>query len=165
MDLVRQRRSIRKYKPDPVDEDDLKYVLEAARLAPSWDNRQCWNFIIVKGQRLREELASAARRKWVADAPVVLVACADPSRSAKKDGKEYYLVDMGVCVEHLILAATERGLGTCWVGDFKEKQVKKALDIPKNIKVAALIPLGKPDEIPSQEERKSFESITSSEKY
>jgi len=186
MDLVRRRRSIRKYKPDHVPEEKLKYVLEAARIAPSWQNRQCWKYIIVTDEALRKKIIergsappTEARtpmhrdegrpvrpRDWAAQAPIVIVGCADPTKSGNKEEKQYYLLDMGISMEHLILAAAEQGLGTCWIGGgFDEIVVKEALGIPKEIRVVALTPLGYPDEVTEPKPRKTLEEITSRNRW
>ncbi|MEM2465467.1 MAG: nitroreductase family protein, partial [Candidatus Bathyarchaeia archaeon] len=181
LDLVLRRRSIRKYKTDPIPEDTIRYVLETARHAPSWANQQCWKYIVVTDEDLKKEIASMAPppssrvpppswdrnllppleprpRDWAARAPVIIVGCADPTKSGRKEGKDYYLVDMGISMEHLILAAAEQGLGTCWIGGgFNEENVKKALGIPDEIRVVALTPLGYPDEQPSPRPRRSFD--------
>ena len=162
MALALKRRSIRKYKSDSVSEEKLKYVLEAARIAPSWSNRQCWKYIIVTDEALRKKMIERVSpppaptngrpvksRDWAAQAPIVIVGCADPTKSGDKDGKPYYLVDMRISMEHLILAAAEQGLGTCWIGGgFDESIVKEALGVPKEIRVVALTPLGYLDEVP-----------------
>ena len=163
MKAIRDRRSIRKYKPDPVPEKEIGYVLEAARLAPSWGNRQCWRYIVVTDEALRKRIT---QRDWAAQAPVVIVGCADPAKAGNKDGKPYYMLDMGISMEHLMLAATERGLGTCWIGgQFDEKTVKEALGVPENIRVVALTPLGYPDEAPPAKERKSMGETISRNKW
>jgi nitroreductase len=182
LELVQKRRSIRKYKSDSVPEEKLNYVLEAARLSPSWGNRQCWNYIIVTDEALRkkivmrretpanvagttraiEERKSRRSREWIAQAPIIIVGCADPTKSGDKEEKQYYLLDMGISMEHLILAAAEQGLGTCWIGGgFNEQIVKEALDIPKDIRMVALTPLGYPDEATEPKSRKTLEEITS----
>ena len=103
MDLVLKRRSIRKYKPDPVPEEKLKYVLDAARLAPSWGNRQCWKYIIVTDEALRKKIIERnlpppvegrpmRPRDWAAQAPIIIVGCADPTKSGNKEEKQYYLL-------------------------------------------------------------------------
>ncbi|MDQ1278864.1 MAG: hypothetical protein QG670_124 [Thermoproteota archaeon] len=172
MDVVVKRRSIRKYKSDPIPEAKLKRVLEAARLAPSWGNRQCWRYIIVSDEALRKKIVERAGpapadgrpirpRDWIAQAPIIIVGCADPTKSGDKEGKLYYLLDMGISIEHLILAAANEGLGTCWIGGgFDETVVKEALGILKEIKVVALVPLGYPDEAPDPRTRNSLEEIT-----
>jgi nitroreductase len=144
LDIARRRRSIRKYKPNPVPEDKLQYVLEAARTAPSWANRQCWRYIVVKDEALRRKIT---QRDWAAEAPIIIVACADPDLSGNKFGQPYYMLDVGSSVDHLMLAAAEQGLGTCWIGgQFDEKTVKEALGVPDQIRVVALTPLGYPAE-------------------
>jgi nitroreductase len=176
IELVLQRRSIRKYKPDPVPDEKLKYVLEAARIAPSWGNRQCWQYLIVTDEALRKKIIARASppspsaegrpvrpRDWIAQAPIIIVGCADPTKSGNKEGKEYYLLDMGISMEHLILAAAEQGLGTCWIGGgFDETVVKEALRIPPEIRVVALTPLGYPDEVTEPRPRKTMEEMTRS---
>jgi nitroreductase len=186
LELARKRRSIRKYKPDPVSDDDLAYVLEAARIAPSWGNRQCWKYIIVSDAALRQQIVKhpdtpivkdemtrtrttrqqRRSREWIAQAPIIIVGCADPSLSGDKQGKPYYLLDMGISMEHLLLAAAERGLGTCWIGgQFDEATVKTALAIPDAMRVVALTPFGYPDETREPKSRKSMDEITSRNRW
>ncbi len=163
MDVIRDRRSVRKYKSTPVSRDDIDYVLEAARLAPSWGNRQCWRYIIVTDEELRKKITI---RDWAAEAPVVIVGCADPTKAGDKAGKPYYMLDMGISMEHLILAAHERGLGTCWLGgQFDEEVVREALGVPESHRVVALTPLGYPDETPPAKDRKKDEELFSWEKW
>jgi nitroreductase len=145
MKVVKTRRSIRRYKSAPVSDQDLKTILEAARLAPSWGNHQCWQYVIVTNQSIKEQLAGAGR-KWISDAPVIIVACAGPNASGHKPGMDYFMLDMGISSEHLVLAATNLGLGTCWIGAFDEEQVKEALGVPSEIRVVAYTPLGYPAE-------------------
>jgi nitroreductase len=157
MDVIRDRRSIRRYKTTPVSNDDIEYVLEAARLAPSWSNRQCWRYIVVTDEGLRKKIT---KRDWAAEAPVVIVGCADPTKAGNKAGKPYYMLDMGISMEHLILAAHDRGLGTCWLGgQFDEEVVREALGVPESHRVVALTPLGYPDEAPQAKSRKSFNDL------
>jgi nitroreductase len=157
MDVIRDRRSIRKYKTTPVSNDDIEYVLEAARLAPSWSNRQCWRYIVVTDEGLRKKIT---KRDWAAEAPVVIVGCADPTKAGNKAGKPYYMLDMGISMEHLILAAHDRGLGTCWLGgQFDEEVVREALGVPESHRVVALTPLGYPDEAPLAKSRKSSNDL------
>jgi nitroreductase len=164
MEVIRRRRSIRKYKPDPVPEEEIKYVLEAARLAPSWANSQCWHFVVVTDEEVKRQVAQAGN-EWIAQAPVIIVACADPTKPGTKGDQPYYLVDIGIAMEHLVLAAADRGLGTCWIGWFDEEKVKKALGVPENIRVVASTPLGYPDESPDPRPRKSLDEIVSYNGY
>ena len=145
MDLVKKRRSIRKYKSNPVSDEDLKTMLEAARLAPSWGNRQCWQYIIVRDQSIKMKLAEAGG-KWIAKAPVIIVACMDPKASGYKPNMDYFMLDIGISFEHLILAATNLGLGTCWIGGFDKEIARQALGVPNEIRVVAYTPVGYPDE-------------------
>jgi len=164
MDAIRQRRSIRKYRPDPVPQEEIEYVLEAARLAPSWANSQCWHFVVVTDPQVKAAVAKAGNA-WTAQAPALIVACADPTQPGTKGDQPYYMLDIGIAMEHLILAATDRGLGTCWIGAFKEEVAKEALGVPKSIRVVAFTPLGYPAETPRPQQRKSLEHIVSYNRY
>ncbi|MGB9597019.1 MAG: nitroreductase family protein [Candidatus Poribacteria bacterium] len=164
MDVIMKRRSIRKYKPDMVSDEDIEYIIESARLAPSWANSQCWKFVVVKDPKVKENLASAGN-SWIAHAPVIIAACADPSKPGTKGDQQYYMLDIGIAMEHLILAAADKGLGTCWIGAFNEAVAKKALNVPDNIRVVALTPLGYPDESPAQRPRKALKDIMGIDKY
>ena len=155
LELVHTRRSIRRFRPDPVPEAKLDRVLEAARLAPSWANGQCWTFVVVMEAKVKNALA-AAGNDWIEGAPIIIAACADPTASGTKGDQSYYLVDVGIAMEHLVLAAAEEGLGTCWIGWFDERKARKALGVPDNIRVVATTPLGYPDEDPPARPRKSL---------
>lgn len=163
MDLftaIKTRRSIRRFKDKPVEEDKLKRVLEAARLAPSARNLQDWKFILVTDRVLREKLAEAAKgQRFVAEAPVVIVACGTKTDYIMTCGQYSYTLDVSIAVTHIILKAVEEGLGTCWLGAFHEGEVKKILGIPEQIKVVAMIPIGYPDIEPKATSRKPLEEI------
>lgn len=143
MDVVAARKSVRSYMDKPVEEEKLSKVLEAARLAPSWANKQCCRYIVVKDKARIQELAGGLNG-WLKQAPVIVVACADPKDSGERNSMNYYLVDVGISMQQLVLAATALELGTCWVGAFDEAKIKKGLEIPENVKVVALTPLGYP---------------------
>ena len=163
MDLVKKRRSIRKYKPEPVPKEDIEYILEAARQAPSWANRQCWRYIVVSDEAIRKKITM---REWAAKAPIVIVGCGDPTKAGNLDGRPYYMLDMGISMEHLVLAAAEKGLGTCWIGgQFDEKVVREALGVPESHRVVALTPLGYPDESPAAKDRKPLTELVTWEKW
>jgi len=164
MEVVRQRRSVRKYRPDPVPQAKLDSVLEAARLAPSWANGQCWTFIVVTDPKVKQALAEAGN-EWIEQAPAIIAACADPKASGTKGDQGYYLLDIGIAMEHLVLAAAEQGLGTCWIGWFDEAKAKKALGVPDGIRVVAATPLGYPDEEPEARPRKSLEEIVRKDRW
>ena len=163
MDLVLKRRSIRKYKPEPVPKEDIEYILEAARQAPSWANRQCWRYIVVSDEAIRKKITM---REWAAKAPIVIVGCGDPTKAGNLDGRPYYMLDMGISMEHLVLAAAEKGLGTCWIGgQFDEKVVREALGVPESHRVVALTPHGYPDESPAAKDRKTLVELVTWEKW
>jgi len=163
IEIVKKRRSIRKYKSDQIPEKQLKYVIEAARLAPSWANKQPWKFIIVTDQVLKRKITM---RDWAAEAPIVIVGIANPTLSGTRADKHYYLLDMGIAMEHMMLAAAELGLGTCWIGgQFNEDIVRDTLKIPDQYRVVALTPLGYSDEKPSLKERKDVKEIIINETW
>ena len=144
-DVVDARKSVRDYQDRAVEEEKLTKILEAARWAPSWGNMQCCRYIVVKDKKTIEDLASMFIG-WIKQAPVIVVACANPKDSGSRNGMDYYLVDVGIALQQLVLAAANLGLGTCWIGGFDEAKIKKTLQIPENVKVVALTPLGYPAE-------------------
>jgi nitroreductase len=170
-DVIKTRTSIRGYNDKPVEEEKLTYVLDCARRAPSWANKQCWRFIVVRSKDAIKELAKhCVFNRWVQTAPVVIVACADPSESGSHDDLLFYAVDVAIAVENLILAATDVHLGTCWIGAFNEQKIKEQLEIPKRIRIVTLIPLGYPSDkkgviatitrdLANGEKRKSLDEI------
>ena len=164
MDVIRKRRSIRKYKPDPVPEEEIKYILEAARLAPSWANTQCWHFVVVTDPEVKVKIGEAGFR-WTARGPAIIVACADAAQVGFREDQYFYLVDIGIALEHLVLAAADRGLGTCWIVGFSEAKVKEILGVPENIRIVALTPLGYPAEDPPPRDRKPLELIFSYNRF
>ena len=168
LDVIQKRRSVRKYKEDPIPEKALMRVLEAARLAPSGKNIQPWKFIIVKDKVLKEKLAQAsAGQFFMAEAPIIIVGCGFPDNCYAHMGRymKSWSVDVTIALEHLILQAQEEGLGTCWIGSFEEEEVKAILNIPENVKVLALTPLGYPDEIPRFRGRKNLDEIISYDRF
>lgn len=166
--VIKERRSVRRYKADPIPDDVLHRVLEAARFSPSGKNLQPWKFILVHDESLKQRLAEASfRQTFIAEAPVVVVACGDPDRCYSRMGNymKSWAVDVAIAFEHLILQAQDEGLGTCWIGAFEEKDVKSILDVPEGVRVLALTPLGYPDENPVPRGRKSLEEIVSYNSY
>ena len=163
--VFRDRRSIRKYKDTPVETDKIEQILDAARLAPSWKNLQCWRFLVVNNREQKSALLEAFPEenpgtRAIAAAPVVIVICADPTESGIKNGIEYYVADTAIAFEHLCLSAHALGLGTCWMGWYNESVVKKVLSIPDAIRVVGVTPLGYPDQEPKARPRKVLSEIT-----
>jgi nitroreductase len=161
-EAVRERTSIRAYKPDPIEEDKLERILDAARLAPSGKNGQPWTFIVVKDEEIRRKLVPACKnQEFVGQAPVVVVACGNEERAYKKMGGYWNSMplDIGIAIEHLMLAAVSEGLGTCWIGAFFEEQVREILGVPEGVKIVALTPIGYPAGEKTPRPRKSLDEI------
>jgi nitroreductase len=145
--VIKSRSSIRDYLDKIVEDEKINFILECARLAPSWANRQCWHFIVVKDKKSIVNLSKTSIiNRWLKNVPVIIVACGDTTKSGSRNNINYFIVDVSIALEHLVLAATDKGLGTCWIAGFDEKKVKKILRIPKHIQVVALTPLGYPAE-------------------
>jgi nitroreductase len=150
-DVVASRHSVRTYKPEPVPDELIRQCLEAARLAPSWRNGQCWRFVVIKDSAVIAQLAAQRVygypiNSWLRSAPVVIVACAEPRESGQHGDLPYWAVDTAIAMEHLVLAATALGLGTCWIGGFNEDTVRRLIAAPPRIRMVALTPLGYPAE-------------------
>ncbi len=164
MDLfeaIKTRRSIRKYLDKPVEKEKLQAVLEAVRMAPSWANMQCWRMVVVKDKATKQKISelsyvesyfapkgykSNPSKKALAEAPVVIVLCADPAQSGVLWGQTYYLTDAGIAAQNLMLAARGLGLGTVFAGVYEEEKLKTLLGIPAAIRVVGLLPVGYPAE-------------------
>lgn len=145
VEAIKARTSVREYSNKAVEEEKITHVLECARLAPSWSNKQCWRFIVIRDKNIIDEIAkTTVINHWLKTAPVVIVACGDPTESGSHDDLTYYMVDVSIALEHLVLGATDIGLGTCWIAGFHEQKIKEILGIPKRIRIVALTPLGYP---------------------
>ena len=168
MDLIEKRKSIRSYKPQDVEEEKLNYILQAFRKAPSAKNLQPWKLIVVKDKKKISDLSIACNNQtFISEAPVLVVACAkeDEAYGVMGGYMNSYPVDIALALEHLILAATEKGLGTCWIGAFKEKLVKDLLDVPDNVRVVAITPVGYPAIEGRTRGRKPISEIVCYDKY
>ena len=168
MELIETRRSIRSYKDQEIEEDKLNYVLQAFRKAPSAKNLQPWKLVVIKNKKILSDIAIACNNQtFMEEAPVIIAACAKEEEAYGTMGgyMNSYPIDIAIALEHLILAATEKGLGTCWIGAFKEQLVKDILGVPDNVKVVALTPLGYPAREASVRGRKPLTEIISYDKY
>ncbi len=167
MEAIRTRKSVRSYRDAPVDDALLERVIEAARLAPSARNSQEWRFIAVRDRAMREHIArEAAGQPFIAQAAVLLACCAETDGRVMRCGQAAYPIDVAIAMDHLSLAATAEGLGTCWIGAFDEGTVKKALGIPAGVRVVLLMALGWPtDPSPGRKSRLSRERILRMEKW
>ena len=156
------------YKSDVPEEEKIKRIINAARLAPTWANMQGMHYIIVKNPDMVKAVWEAVNQKQkFVEAPIFIVGLIKESGSGRStSGEKYYPIDFGICFEHLILAATAEGLGTCWIGMFDEKKLKEVLNIPNKFRVLGLTPLGYPlKEKGEISDRKNFEEIIHYDKF
>ncbi len=171
MRCIEKRRSIRKYLPDDISADVLKELLESARLAPSGNNTQPWHFIVVKDSKKKEELAGVSHNQsWMLTAPVFLVCIADAAvRINDKDYKalenspdvdlKKVIRDTAIAVEHIVLNASDKGLGTCWVAWLEQKDIRPVLNIPDDKYVVCILTIGYPAETPERRSRKNLDDF------
>jgi len=178
MEAIRKRRSIRAYKPTPVDQKTLDMILEAGRLAPSWANTQTWRFVVVRDSKAKAELADNASNPGsrnntvLKQAPVVIAACAELNRAGIREGKPvtdkegyWYMFDSGLALQNMVLEAQELGIGTLYIGAFDAKKAGVVLGVPEGYACVALLPLGYADEQPEARTRKALSEIVFSEKF
>lgn len=173
LDIIKSRSSVRKYEDRPIEEEKLQTILEAARLAPSSSNSQPWHFYVVRDKHKIKELARkmplgthVVINSFIEQAPVVVVATAGPlsllrSAISYLVNRYWHYIDVAIAMEHMALAAWELGIGSCWIGWFDQKKVKKLLDIPEDEEVIDLLTLGYPAEkrLPFAKHRKKMEEI------
>ena len=173
-ELVLKRQSDRKYAPKRVDREDIVRCLEAARMAPSACNSQPWKFVVVDDRAKLAELSEAAiglgMNRFTVQVPVLVAVVQEPMNMSAKAGslaknKDYSMMDLGMAVENFCLQAAELGLGTCIMGWFDEKRVKKVLGVPRTRRVQRLIAVGHPDAPNRQKVRKPLEEISSWNSY
>jgi nitroreductase len=185
-EAIRNRRSIRRYKTDPVDDETVNKVLEAAHWAPSWGNTQCWRFIVVRASGIKNEIADNllkikvdnelvenAAATAVRRAPVLLVVCAEMGKAGYTQegvmvtdkGECWYMFDIALAVENMTLAAHALGLGTVIVGGFDAASTARILDVPDGYKVVTMTPLGIPDHTGQVSPRKNLAEATYKDKY
>lgn len=165
METIKGRRSIRKFKKQDVPAEYINQLIEAASYAPSAGNIQPWEFIIVKDTAVKENLAKASyNQAQVEQAPAIIVVCADEKRSSmgySKRGRTLYcLQDTAAATQNILLTAYSLGLGTCWIGAFDEDEAKKALKTPEGVRPVVMIPVGYPDVIPKQRNKRLLNEIT-----
>lgn len=159
-DLIANRYSVRAYKRDPIENEKLDNVLEAARLAPTAANRQPYQLIVINTKGREDELLKIYRRNWFVQAPLLICACGVTRQSwVRSDRRRYLDVDVAIVMDHLILAATNIGLGTCWVAAFNENAARKALNLPDDVEPLIFTPLGYPADKPGIKERKPLTEL------
>ena len=169
-EAIKKRRSVRAYTSEEVSEEDVEKLLEAARRAPSAGNIQPWEFVIVTHAETKRKLSDAAlHQTFIEEAPVVIVVCADVARSSWGYGSRgtnlYCLQDTAAAIENMLLAAQALGLATCWVGAFREDDVAKVVNTPRNVRPVAIVPVGSPAEKPRARPKRSLREIVHYEKF
>ncbi len=167
LELVKNRYSARAYKPDPVEDEKLEQVLEAARLAPTAANRQPFQIIVLHTEGRQDELSDFYAAKWFTQAPLILCACAMPDKgwTHAASGKNYTDVDVAIVIDHITLAATSLGLGTCWIAAFNPAAVRKVLGLPDDVEPLILLPLGYPTDQPRAKKRKALSELVRYERW
>lgn len=163
-DVIKNRTSIKSFSNTPIQQDKLDRILNAVSFSPSWKNNKSYKFILVQDSSQKEQLAKSivndtnSAAESLRQAPLVAVIVADPSQSGIVSDKEYYLVDSAIAMEHFVLAATNEGYGTCWIGSFNEDIIKSSLSIPNNYKVVAMTPVGEIAEYKEHYEKVDIEN-------
>lgn len=183
-EAIKNRRSIRRYKTDQIDDKKIEAILEAGRWAPSWANTQCWRFIIVRDTKIKAQLTDTLMKIKLPDreipnpatnamntVPVIIVVCAEMGKSGAKHGPpgsrveyetdkgDWFMFDTALAVQNMVLAAHAQGLGTVVIGAFDAAQAEKILNVPEGYRVVALFPLGVPDQEGKAPPRKELSEI------
>ena len=165
-ELIKKRYSVRAYKSDCVEEEKLQQVLEAARLAPTAANRQPFQFIVIHTKGKEAELKRIYEPDWFTQPPLVICVCATPAQAwSRIDKKNYAEVDATIAMDHLILAAADLGLGTCWIAAFNPTAAREVLALPDNVEPVAFTPLGYPADEPREKRRKTISQLVRYERW
>jgi len=165
-ELIAKRYSVRAYKPDPVEDGELQQVLQAARLAPTAANRQPFQIIVIHTAGREAELKRIYNSDWFVQAPLVICACGIPAQSwVRRDGRNYNDVDVAIAMDHLILAAANVGLGTCWIAAFDATAARRVLHLPDDVEPIAFTPLGYPADQPGPKKRKLLFELVRYERW
>ena len=161
LDNIAARTSVRAYTSEPVPDEMVETLLRAAMAAPSAMNRQPWEFIIIDTPELCQGVIKSYDREWVKTAPTFIIACGnhDEAWHRASDGKDHTDVDLSIAIEHICLAATDAGLGTCWICNFDRETLIKALNIPESFEPIAIIPIGYPMDSAPAKNRKEIDQI------
>lgn len=168
IDKVLSRRSIRQYTKQAISDEVLMSILEAGRQAPSAMNLQPWHFIIVTDPQLKQQLADGRYNQFIPSCPVTIVGCADtsvmdnrPSMKESYEHRAFAVIDVSIALQNMVIAAWALGVGSCWIGDFREPHVKALLQIPEHWTVVALLTLGYPVDLPQSRTKKPLTDIVS----
>ncbi len=169
-EAIKNRKSIRAFEKEPVTEQQIEQLIDAAKCAPSAGNIQPWEFVVVKDHHIKQQLSVAAlNQSFIHEAPIVIVACANEARSSQGYGNRganlYCIQDTAAAIQNILLAAHAMGLGACWVGAFREESVRKVLETPSHVRPVAIIPVGYPAEEPAPRRRRSTNEIVHRETF
>ncbi|MBC7236325.1 MAG: nitroreductase family protein [Chloroflexi bacterium] len=166
-ELIRKRYSVRAYQSREIDDETLERVLEAFRLAPTAANRQPFGLVVARTAGRERELRRVYNADWFASQPpIVLCACVERGRCwVRRDGKNYGDVDVAIAMDHLILAATNEGLGTCWIGAFDPVAAREVFALPEGVEPVVMTPLGYPADTPGPKLRKELEQLVHRERW
>ena len=161
VDVILSRRSVRRYQQKEIPRDAMDKILEAGRQAPSAMNRQPWHFIVVTSNESKKELSKWLFTKHIKDSPVTIVGCAKTGFLDRK----WSIIGTSIALQNMVIAAWALGIGSCWIGGFKEDKVKQLLKIPDKWKIVALVTLGYPDKIPHVKRKKPIEKVVSIDRF
>jgi nitroreductase len=169
-DAILKRRSIRNYKNQDLQQGTVEKLLEAAKKAPSAGNVQPWEFVVASAQKTKTDISYAAYgQKSLQEASVDIVVCVDEKRASESYGTRgknlYCIQDTTAAIQNILLTACSMGLGTCWIGAFKEDEVRKVINAPKHIRPVALIPVGYPNELPEARPRRQLNEVMHKETF
>lgn len=170
IDCIKERRSVRRYRPDPIPDDVLNSILEAGTCAPSSGNVQDWEFIVIRNPETKAKIADAAwEQDFIKEAPVVLVVCSDIDRVSSAYGERgqtlYSIQNTSAAIQNMMLAAWDNEVGSCWIGAFNEAAVREMLVLPTNIRPLAIITLGYPAEVPKKPRSRSVKEVAHMERW
>jgi len=170
LEAIKNRRSIRDFTNEPVSDEEVMKLIDSARWAPSAGNIQPWEFVVVRDAKIKRGLSVAALdQKFIEEASVVIVVCANQLRSERGYGSRgvnlYCLQDTAAATQSMLLTAHALGLATCWVGAFQEEEARKVLNIPNGVRPVAIIPVGHPAENPMPRSRRPLSEIVHRETF
>ena len=164
-EIIKERRSVRSFRNDPISQKVLNKIIEAATMAPSAHNSQEYKFVVIREGEKKRALARASKQRFIREAPVIIAAVSLNPEHIMDSGIPAYPLDIGIALDHLTLAAVEEDLGTCWIGAFSQEEVKKILNVPSEYKVVALMPIGYPYDDPVTKNRKKINEIVCEENF
>lgn len=165
-DLIEKRRSVRTFREDPIPSESMDKLKNAIRMAPSAHNAQSYKFILVTDAELKKRIADAASgQRFIATAPVILVAVSQTPEDVMSSGVPTYAMDIAIALDHLTLVAVEENLGTCWIESFDQEQIKQFLNVPEEYKIGALMPIGTPYDDPTVKSRKKLGELFCNETF